>query len=59
MRNRYKGICQVCKKEVPPKAGRWRMIPKMSQNFEGLRCMTCSRTNKPNRKLQAEKGLII
>jgi DNA-directed RNA polymerase subunit RPC12/RpoP len=46
MRNRYAGICEKCKKEVPPKKGRWRLIPKIVQNFTGLRCMKCSTTTK-------------
>lgn len=46
MRNRYKGVCELCGKVVPPKQGRWRMIPKMTQNFIGLRCQSCSTKKK-------------
>lgn len=62
MRNRYKGICQICKKEVPPKQGRWReggITAKSTQNFSGLRCADCSTTTKKNIKKMAEKGIII
>lgn len=46
MRNRYKGKCGQCGKEVMPKKGRWRLIPKQTQNFTGLRCMECGDTTK-------------
>lgn len=51
MKNKYKGKCELCGKEVPPKMGRWRLIPKQVQNFTGLRCMKCSTTTKKNNKL--------
>jgi hypothetical protein len=55
MRNRYSGICELCKKVVPPKKGRWRLIPKQVQDFTGLRCMACSITTKKGKKLTKEK----
>jgi len=51
MRNRYKGKCERCGKEVPPKQGRWRLIPKQVQNFQGLRCLPCGTTTKKGLKL--------
>ncbi len=54
MRNRYKGNCNVCGKEVLPKAGRVRLIPKQTQNFLGLRCLKCSTTTKKNKKYLAK-----
>lgn len=50
MRNRYKGKCEKCGKEIPPKQGRWRLIPKQTQNFVGLRCLRCSTTTKKSLK---------
>jgi len=50
MRNRYAGNCSLCGKFVPVKAGRWRMIGKMAQNFQGLRCLACSTTTKAHKK---------
>jgi len=54
MRNRYKGICSECGKEVLPKEGRWRRFPKPSiinaQDFTGLRCLPCSETKLPPSK---------
>lgn len=58
MRNRYKGKCGLCGKEVLPKEGRWREIPTQTQNFEGLRCMECSTTTKRGLKILKAKGLI-
>lgn len=51
MRNRYKGICSLCGKEVLPKQGRWRIAPKKTQDFLGLRCLSCSTTTKKNLKV--------
>lgn len=59
MRNRYKGRCNVCQKEVLPKEGRWRETPKPAQNFVGLRCLEHSTTTKRNVKFMAEKGISI
>lgn len=53
MRNKYKGRCENCGKEVLPKQGRWRMgapFIKLTQNFKALRCMSCSTTTKKNMK---------
>lgn len=50
MRNRYKGTCEVCKKTVLPKQGRWRLEPKLTQDFTGLRCLKCSNTTIKARK---------
>lgn len=52
MRNKYKGKCEKCGKEVLPKKGRWRLVPKQVQDFTGLRCMKCSTTTKKALKSQ-------
>lgn len=59
MKNRYRGRCEVCGKDIPPKQGKWRLIPKQAQDFTGLRCKTCSTTTHKNRKEQKLKGIII
>jgi len=60
MRNRFKGKCELCGKEVLPKQGRWRLVPKQVQNFTGLRCMNCSTTTKKNlKKLKEERDRIL
>ena len=59
MRNRYKGICSNCGVDVPPKQGRWKLIPKTTQNFTGLRCLPCSTTTKRNKKEMKAKGIVI
>lgn len=59
MRNRYKGKCLICGKEVLPKQGRWRLFEKQTQNFKGLRCLPCSTTTKKNTKIMMEKGINI
>lgn len=51
MRNRYKGKCELCHREVQPKQGRWRESPKQTQNFTGLRCFPCSTTTKKGIKI--------
>lgn len=60
MRNRYKGICELCKKEVPPKQGRWHEKGyqdwgRNAQSFEGLRCLPCSTTTKRGLKETQER----
>lgn len=57
MRNRYKGKCELCGKEVPPKAGRWHEVPSRTQNFIGLRCLPCSTTTKKGIKLTMDRIL--
>jgi len=58
MRNKYKGKCELCGKEVLPKQGRYRMgVPfvKQTQNFTGLRCIPCGTTTKKGLKLTAKR----
>lgn len=60
MRNKYPGVCKACGDYVGVKAGRWRLTPKQTQDFTGLRCKPCSTTTKKNRrKILDRKGLII
>jgi DNA-directed RNA polymerase subunit RPC12/RpoP len=63
MRNRYKGVCGLCGKNVPPKQGRWHIegyekFGKSTQKFSGLRCLRCGTTTKKGLKILKEKGLI-
>jgi len=50
MRNRHKGKCNLCGVDVPAGDGRWRLIPKKTQDFTGLRCKRCGTTTKKNLK---------
>ena len=59
MRNRYKGLCELCGIEVLPKKGRWKLIPKSTQCFTGLRCLPCSTTTRKGLKLNKERLLIL
>lgn len=54
MRNKYKGVCGLCKETVLPRMGRWRLIPKQTQDFLGLRCKKCSTTTRANKKYLAQ-----
>jgi hypothetical protein len=62
MKNRYKGICNCCGKEVLPKQGYFRdgKQYRQLQNFDGLRCHHCALTTKANIKHMKNKyGLSI
>lgn len=59
MKNRFKGKCENCGKDVPPKEGYWRMYPKQTRLFMGLRCKDCGITTKENIKIQKAKGILI
>lgn len=58
MRNRYKGICEVCGVVVLPKQGRWRLVPKQVQNFTGLRCKKHFSTTKKALKRMASDPVL-
>lgn len=58
MRNKYKGNCNLCGKEVLPGKGRVRTIPYFTtnaQDFTGLRCIPCGTTTKKGLKLTSDR----
>lgn len=58
MTNRYAGTCGNCGEYVAPRSGKWRLFPKQTQNFNGLRCEKCCRTTKKNKKMIEERKII-
>ena len=57
MRNKFKGKCNLCGKEVLPKQGRFRddTFYHKTQDFGGLRCLSCSTTTKKGLKLTEKR----
>ncbi|MGI9118447.1 MAG: chromatin protein Cren7 [Minisyncoccia bacterium] len=59
MRNKFKGKCENCGCEVAPKQGYWRLVPKQTRDFTGLRCKKCGVTYKSHIKEIEQRKLVV